>query len=159
MSQDITVAVFGDRRFEGDETFFVQLSGATNAVIAKAQGIGTISNNDAMPALLVTNPRVLEGSVGTTAMMFTFTLSALSGLPVDLIYSTRSGSATAGIDYEPVSFGTAHFAAGDFSASVTINIRGDLLSELDESLLLDLHSATNASLPTTVAIGTIVNDD
>jgi hypothetical protein len=45
-SKTITVAVKGDKVKEPDETFFVNLSGATNATISKAQGIGTILNDD-----------------------------------------------------------------------------------------------------------------
>src|SRR5262249_51455602 len=43
----ITVKVNGDTVVEPDETFFVNLSGATNATIATAQGTGTIRNDDA----------------------------------------------------------------------------------------------------------------
>jgi hypothetical protein len=42
----ITVTVPGDRRREGDETFSVELIGASEATIADGQGIGTILNDD-----------------------------------------------------------------------------------------------------------------
>ncbi|HSP45244.1 MAG TPA: Calx-beta domain-containing protein, partial [Chthoniobacterales bacterium] len=45
-SKTVTVLVNGDTTFEPDETFFVNLSSAGNAQIAKAQGIGTILNDD-----------------------------------------------------------------------------------------------------------------
>lgn len=45
-SQTITVLVIGDTKKEADETFFVNLSGVTNAVLADSQGIGTILNDD-----------------------------------------------------------------------------------------------------------------
>jgi chitinase len=45
-SKTITVSVKGDRTKEVDETFFVNLSGATNAQIADGQGQGTILNDD-----------------------------------------------------------------------------------------------------------------
>src|SRR5262249_19599212 len=45
-TRTITVLVNGDRRKESDEQFFVNLSGARNAAIADAQGIGTILNDD-----------------------------------------------------------------------------------------------------------------
>lgn len=44
-----TVTLCGDSAFEGDETFFVNLASATNAAIDKAQGVGTIIENDATP--------------------------------------------------------------------------------------------------------------
>jgi hypothetical protein len=45
-SKTITVAVKGDTQVEAHETFFVNLSGAVNAVIGDGQGIGTILNDD-----------------------------------------------------------------------------------------------------------------
>ena len=39
--------VHDDAFFEPSETFFVNLSGATNATIADDQGVGTILNDDA----------------------------------------------------------------------------------------------------------------
>lgn len=43
-TQTITIQVDGDMTPEGSENFFVNLSGATNATIADAQGVGTIAN-------------------------------------------------------------------------------------------------------------------
>jgi hypothetical protein len=45
-SQTISVQVKGDKKQESDETFSVNLSGATNASIAVAQGIGEILDDD-----------------------------------------------------------------------------------------------------------------
>ena len=45
-TKTITVLVNGDNRLESDEQFFVNLSGARNATIADARGIGTILNDD-----------------------------------------------------------------------------------------------------------------
>ena len=46
-SLTIPVTIYGDLRLENNETFFVNLSGATNgATISDAQGVGTITNDD-----------------------------------------------------------------------------------------------------------------
>ncbi|HVJ83443.1 MAG TPA: FG-GAP-like repeat-containing protein [Planctomycetia bacterium] len=46
-SKTITVNVRGDKKREPDESFFVNLSGASaNAVLADSQGVGTIVNDD-----------------------------------------------------------------------------------------------------------------
>lgn len=45
-TKTITVLVNGNSRKEPDEQFFVNLSGARNATIADARGIGTILNDD-----------------------------------------------------------------------------------------------------------------
>jgi large repetitive protein len=48
-TKTITVLVNGDAKVESDEQFFVNLSGARNAVIADAQGVGTMRNDDSPP--------------------------------------------------------------------------------------------------------------
>jgi Calx-beta domain/FG-GAP-like repeat len=48
-SQTITILVFGDKKKEADETFFLNLSGANNGILADSQGIGTILNDDTSP--------------------------------------------------------------------------------------------------------------
>jgi hypothetical protein len=62
-SKTITIEVIGDTVAESNETFFVNLTLVTNAVIAVNHGIGTILNDDA-PATLAnisTRGRVLTG--------------------------------------------------------------------------------------------------
>jgi hypothetical protein len=46
-SKLISIAIDGDMTVEADETFFVLLSGATNASIGRARATGTITNDDA----------------------------------------------------------------------------------------------------------------
>ena len=45
-TKTITVQINGDRRWELNEHFFVNLSGAKNATLADAQGVGTILNDE-----------------------------------------------------------------------------------------------------------------
>ena len=54
-SQTITIGVCGDTQFEPNETFFVELSGETNATISDGEGRGTIQNDDAAPPLSPVN--------------------------------------------------------------------------------------------------------
>jgi len=49
-SKPISVPINGDTRFEGDETFFVNLTNPNNATISDPQGQGTITNDDAAPS-------------------------------------------------------------------------------------------------------------
>jgi hypothetical protein len=48
-TQTIAVPVIGDRLVEGNETFYVNLSNATNARIKVSQGVATIGNDDVAP--------------------------------------------------------------------------------------------------------------
>lgn len=47
-SQPLTIDVVGDSRIESDETFFVNLSGPVNTLMADNQGLGTIVNDDSV---------------------------------------------------------------------------------------------------------------
>ena len=46
LARTISVTINGDTAVEGNETLFVLLSGAVNASVSKARGIGTITNDD-----------------------------------------------------------------------------------------------------------------
>lgn len=66
-SKTITVKVNGDTKFENDETFKVNLSGATNATISDSLGLGTIKNDDALtPPPTSTYPTCTADSSGST---------------------------------------------------------------------------------------------
>ncbi|MFN7927653.1 MAG: Calx-beta domain-containing protein [Blastocatellia bacterium] len=71
VTQTITVAVTGDTTVEPDETFFVNLTTPINATISKAQGVGTITNDDLPPFKVEIGDPLLcltaGGLVGVTA--------------------------------------------------------------------------------------------
>src|SRR5205085_631752 len=69
-SRTISVVVNGDTRHESDETFNVNLSNPTGgaaapALIADNQGVGTIQDDDTVPAISIDNPTVTEGGIAT----------------------------------------------------------------------------------------------
>ncbi|HKG61327.1 MAG TPA: Ig-like domain repeat protein [Pyrinomonadaceae bacterium] len=51
-TKTITVVINGDQKTENDETVFVNLNNPVNAVVADAQGAGTILNDDTLQLLL-----------------------------------------------------------------------------------------------------------
>lgn len=52
LTKTITVVLNGDRKTENDETVLVNLNNPANAVVADAQGVGTILNDDTLQLLL-----------------------------------------------------------------------------------------------------------
>jgi len=160
-SQTITVQVNGDATYEANETFFVNLSGATNATIAKAQGVGTITNDD-LPTLSINDVAVTEGHSGTVAVNFTVSLLPASNQTVTVAYATASGatsgSATAGSDYAATA-GTLSFAPGQTTRTVTVDVLGDTTPEPEEVFYVDLSNPTNATIVDGQGVGTIINDD
>src|SRR5207244_2892209 len=98
-SKNIIVKVNGDTVNEADETFFVNLSNTANASITKAQGVGTIRNDDAKPSLSISDASVLEGNSGTVDAVFTVTLALHSTQPITVNFATANGTAIAPSDY------------------------------------------------------------
>ncbi|TMF03079.1 MAG: hypothetical protein E6I38_13990, partial [Chloroflexi bacterium] len=88
-SKTVTVQVNGDTTGEGDETFFVNLSGATNATIADGQGQGTILNDDVFPTKLVITS-INGGTTPTVGTGFSVTVEAQDpgGTPRNVAAST-----------------------------------------------------------------------
>jgi len=158
-SKTITVNSIGDTTTEDDEAFTVNLSGVTNATIPGSQSATGSILNDETPSISIANASLVEGSSGSaTQMTFTVTLSKPTTNTVTVQIDTADGTATAGEDYQNTS-GPLTFAPGETSKQFTINIGGDTLFETDETFLIKLSSATNATIATPQATGTILNDD
>ncbi len=157
-TKTISITVNGDTKFEGNETFVVNLSGATNAGISDNQGVGTINNDDAAPTLSINDVTVAEGNAGTTSFTFTVTQSAASGLTTTVSYATADGTALAGSDYAANS-GTLTFAPGATTQSVTVLVTGDTVFENTQTFVVNLSSPANATIADNQGVGTITNDD
>ena len=156
-TQTVVVPATGDTLNESDETLTVTLSNPTNATLGRAQGIATIVDDDPMSSISIADVSLEEGNATATAT-FVLTLSAAAGRPVTVGYATADGSATAGSDYTPVS-GTASFAIGATTTSITVTVTGDTVMELDETFFVNLSAASNATIARAQATGTLRNDE
>ena len=157
-TKQVTVLVNGDLLDEANETFFLNLTNAANATIADGQGLGTITDDDGPPSLSVNDVTVTEGDSGTTSATFTVTLAPASGQNVSVDYSTADGTATAPADYAATS-GTLTFAPGQTTQTVTVQVAGDTLDEIDETFTVNLSNAVNATIADGTGLGTILDDD
>ena len=156
-TKTVTVLVNGDRVGEPNETFLVNLSGATGgAVIIDGQGVGTIVDDE--PRISIGDVARKEGNSGTTLFVFTVTLSAASDVPVTVNFATANGTAKAGEDYDAQS-GTLTFAPGETSKTITIVVRGDKKREADETFFVNLSGASAALILDGRGLGTILDDD
>jgi CSLREA domain-containing protein len=157
-TQPINVNVLGDTTFEPNETFTVDLSGASNATISDPQGLGTIQNDDSQPTIIIDDRSLNEGNALTTAFTFTVTLSNASSSSITVDYATAPGTATAVSDYA-VASGTITFNPGVTSQPITVNVVGDTSAEPDETFFVNLTGASGASITDSQGLGTILNDD
>ena len=84
---EIHVLVNGDVTFEPNETFFVNLSAASNATIGDAQAVGTISNDDAsFSQISIGDASGLEDG---GPLAFSISLSVPNGSPISVNYLDR----------------------------------------------------------------------
>ena len=161
-SVTVNVAVNGDTAVEPDETFVINLSGASGATIADGQGQGSIVNDDTAttaPSFSINDVSVVEGNSGTRNATFTVTLSPAAATAVTVTASTANGTATAGSDYTGGSL-TLSFTAGQTSKTASLPVRGDTTVEPNETFFVNLTNPTGGSvIGDAQGIGTIVNDD
>ncbi|MCX7422704.1 MAG: Ig-like domain-containing protein, partial [Planctomycetia bacterium] len=151
LTQTIRVLVVGDKKDEQSETFFVKLSNVVNATVDKAQGVGTIQNDDTTVSIVDVTQN--EGNAGFSSFVFAVSLSQPSVFPVTVEYATANGTATlADNDYQAKT-GSVSFAPGETKATISISVNGDAKPERDETFLVKLVNPMNGSLATGGAQG------
>jgi hypothetical protein len=154
----VGITVNGDALDEDDETFAIALSNPTNATIGDGSGVGTIADDDPLPALSISDDSVTEGDAGTQTMTFAVILSAQSSRTVTVQWATADAVAVGPSDYAAAG-GTLTFSPGQTSKSVNAIVNGDLVAEIDEPFLVELSAPTNATIGDGEAVGTIVDDE
>jgi hypothetical protein len=154
----ITVFVRGDTLDEPDELLRLNLSHPTNASLNDAQGLGTITDDDAAPTASINDIFVFEGNSGTVSATFTVDLSARSGRTVSLSAISYNGTAKAPGDYSSSGINLV-FAPGETRKTFSVPVNGDMLNESDEIFYVILSSPANTAIARGRGIGTIFDDD
>ncbi len=161
-TQSVTVKVLGDLVGEVDETFFVQLSGATGVPIKEGgdRATGTIQND---ARLRIGDARIVEGNDGTKLMVFDVTLIEKAPGNVTVNYATSDGTgnnAARAIEDYVAQTGSLTFGEGETTKQVSIVVNGDTRAEgLSEQFVVTLSSPVNARLDDQTGVGTIQDDD
>jgi hypothetical protein len=110
-------------------------------------------------ALSINDISVLEGASGNTAAVFTVSLSEPVEQNVTVSWATSNGMAFAtDADYVAAS-GTVTMPAGSTSGTITVQVRGDLKYEIDETFHVNLSNPSGATIADGQGVGTIRNDD
>ena len=157
-TQTVSVAVLGDTLDELDEAFSLNLSNPDNATITDGEGIATIEDDDAAPAMAIADVSVVESDTGTVNAVFNVILADASSLTITVDFSTVDGTAVAGFDYV-ASSGTLTFAPGETSQTIEVEVIGDSIDEIDEAFGINLSNPSNATLADGNATATIINND
>jgi hypothetical protein len=157
-TRTVSVTVLDDTVYEGNETFFLNLSNPTGATIQDGQGVATILENEPQIFVSIDDAAVVEGDAGNAGATFTVTLSAPSTLTTTVSYATADGTATAPGDYLPSS-GTVTFPPSVVSQPVTVPVVGDAVVEADELFFVNLSGPVNGAIGDGQGTGTIIDDD
>ena len=155
----ISIVVNGDTKFEDNETFFVNLNSTTNGTIVDAQATGTITNDDAGPAIAIANTTVTEPSngTGTVNANFVVTVTPVSGAEIQVHYQTANDTALAGQDYNALPSSPLTIPAGASQGTITVQVLGDGRAEAAEAYFVNLSSPVGATITDAQAKGTINN--
>ena len=143
-TKQIVTNILGDFIVEPDENFLLNITSATNGIIADSQAVGTLINDDAPGTIQFTaaNYTVSEG-----AGFATITITRTGGLSqgVTVRFVTVDGTALAGEDYTSVRT-TVNFAPGEASKTVSIPLIDDLIDEPTETINIALEAPTGGAI-------------
>ncbi|WP_425530276.1 beta strand repeat-containing protein [Xanthomonas campestris] len=119
-----------------------------------------ITITPSQPTLSINDVSVNEGNAGTSNATFIVSLSQPAGAGgVSFDIATADGSATAGVDYVASSLTGQTIPAGSSSATFTVLVNGDTLSEPNETFFVNVSNVSGAGVSDAQGQGTIVNDD
>ena len=157
-TKQVTIYVSGDGADEPDETFTVELSDATNAVLGDDSGMVTILDDDEpVPPIRINDVSAPEGDTTNTTATLTVTLDFASTQPVSVYWATEPGTATQN-DFAPAS-GTITFEPGDTSQDLPLTIIGDYSDEAYETFTVHLSSPVNGVIADADGVVTIQDND
>ena len=155
----VSVPVVGDTLDEFDETFRLALSNFVNAApVTAGLGRATILDDDPSPALSISDVSVNEGNSGTTSAVFTVRMSVVSAKAIQVTYTTANGSASSGSDYVATT-NTLIINAGQLEGTISIPVNGDADNEANETFVVNLTNAFQATILDGQGTATILNDD
>lgn len=137
--------------FFGEDSFQIIVSDgdkeSTQNITVNVRGTQTITAD---------NVSINEGAESTTAMVFILNIENAAAEDIVLNVSKSGGSANADADYTELA-DTVTLMAGQTSVEYVVNVIGDAVNEVNETLQLTFDSLQLAA-PLTVT-GTIINDD
>jgi uncharacterized repeat protein (TIGR01451 family) len=152
-SQQVTIVVNGDVTVEPNETFFVNLSGASNGLIIDSQGVGTINNDDIASAdLSIAKNGPASATTGTN-------------IPYTILVTNNGLAAATGVTVTDVlpagsSFVSAIPTQGSCSGTSTVTCSlGGLANGAGATVTLTIQAPSSGPSVTNTATVTAVEVD
>jgi hypothetical protein len=156
LTKTVPVTINGDQSFEPDETLFLNLSNPTNATLSKAQGKGTILNDDFLGGAIsfsqgsysstesagVITVRINRGNDVSRAATVDYATSD-TGAPA--LCATSNGLASSHCDFISAA-GTLRFGPGDTQKTFTALVNRDAYNEASETFGITLSNPTGGAV-------------
>ena len=144
-------------RIEADETVDISIASVINALEDGAQQqIVTITDNDAAPTVTLTIDQAAISEAAGTAVV-TATLSQASSRDVTVNLDVSGTADATGADFVPIS--AIIIPAGSQTGTVSIMPIDDAADELDETVIVDIRDAVNATENGVQQVTTTILDD
>ena len=153
-----------DNIVELDEDVILTLTAGTGYEIGTTSpsASGAIAN-DERARITIANASVVEGSSGTTQLIFTLTLDRAVDTGITFNYATADVTTSAGNDYVSVSSTAMMNGTAGEQKTIIITVFGDNVVELNETLELVLSNllagGRDVVFDRTRATGTILRDE
>ena len=167
----VTVKVAADNTAEMHEGFTVSLANPSgNSRIGRASADGSIRNDDgARYSIAADAANVLEGTGGPTDVTFTVTRTGTSKDSQVIDWNVTSGSrdGTVGMKGDdfvgsvtPLPSGNIVFLSGETRKTITVQVAGDAVDELNESFTVNISPGSgNAVIGNATATTAVIDDD
>lgn len=156
----VSVVPVDDVTFEGSESVTLTLlAGATYTLGTATTASVTIADNDAPPLPTVTiaavDANATEGGVDTGTLTISRSGATTAALTVNV---TISGSATSGVDFDPIATAVT-IPAGAAAATVVVRTREDSQVEPVETVTVTLSSGATYTLGSAVSATVSITDN
>jgi hypothetical protein len=155
----VTIAILDNSTYDGNRTFFLDLSNPTGGATLATYPLGDVDlyDDEPPPSASIDDIRLYEGDSGTRNADFTISLTGVTRtINIKIFWSTNDYSATEGSDYASGG-GTFDFTPADTQKTVSIPIFGDTTIEDDEKFYVFIYGG--ASFAKQYGYCTILDDD
>jgi Calx-beta domain len=158
ISDSIAVPIVGDLRHEPDESFSIRVlaSRGSNVVVASKRIIGTITDNDPVPTIIIQPSVTVSETVG--AARFSVALTNPTSEQVTIDFAFNSGTALQRRDFN-ARRARLIFAPGQFQGSLSIPIVNDVTVEPTETFSYTITNAVNALIDELASGGIVTIND
>lgn len=153
----IAVNLIGDSLFEVNETISVLISNASAGTILTISAVQTVMDNE-QPIWSIANVLATTDESASNKLAVTISRTGDYSQVATIDFKTAGGTATAGLDYTPVQQ-TLNFAAGEITKTVYVDILGDSLLELNETVIFTIGNASAGTIATSNTAQTILDND